>query len=432
MQLGPQAGENPGLADRILVLRVAAFFVPVIAVVVSSILWHGAKLTEGNKKRLAEVLLASLRESRFNEVERILRKNARFLPDLPAEALGVLFRRQMVRELLRGGSALHLSLLSDKEFLKSLKDRHTPVDAVVRELLLAENSPLRSAVVASFRGHEGLPYTQEEQDVFGSTFQNPEWYCEANGHYPLIRSAMEELRSGRLDVEYNQRGSNYETNEGISPRSRCVIFLAIKTEVLAIAAAVSNDFEEDIYVTDLWNLFRAIRKRSVYDSEVWEGALSNREHPTPYAYLLYQIVDDLQQLSYAAFRRASSSGRESSIAPPGNMASRLSPAWAYCLLEVASDGAAANLSESFRRHVLRAYLEFVVQLGSEFGLWGREGVTGLDPWRNLFCKTLGDCFRGQDRNVRSWLTEGINALDGRSPHISAQKVWLKRTLGIPQ
>lgn len=338
----------------------------------------------------------------------------------------------MVRELLRAGSLLHLSLLSDKGLLRSLKDRHTPVDAVVRELLLAENSPLRSAVVASFGGHEGLPYTQEEQDVFGSTFQDPEWYCEANGHYPLIRSAMEELRSGRLDVEYNQRGSNYETNEGISPRSRCVIFLAMKAEVLAIAAAVSNDFEEDIYVTDLWNLFRAIRKRSVYDSEVWEGALSNREHPTPYAYLLYQIVQDLAGLSCKAFRTATPSETGSSIVPPGNMARRLSQTWAYCVLEVASDAADANLSHSFRLDVLRGYLDFVLQLGSELGVSVPEGVEGLGQWQDLFCDTLRECFRSENPNVKSWLTGAVKTLDDSIAYIRGRKDWLKRKLGVPR
>ena len=288
----------------LFILRVLSFAIPVVAVLVCRVFWKRAHLTDRNKGRLTDVLKASLRESRFDEVEKILKQNQDRLPKLPADALTVLFDRQMVRALLRARSFLHLELLADVGFLKSLGNRFDAIDVVVRELLRAETSPLRSVVLWSCGGHEWHSYTAEEKTVVQKTFLNPEWYSEASAHYPLIMAAQEELLSGKLDVEYNQIGRNYEATQGISTRSHCIIFLAVKTHVLAIGEAIKRRVERDFYVTDLYQTFLAILERSRYQPDMWESTSGNYEHPTPYAYLLREIVNDLWNLSCEALQAA--------------------------------------------------------------------------------------------------------------------------------
>ena len=41
------------------------------------------------------------------------------------------------------------------------------------------------------------------------TFQDPAWYSETRADYPLVISAIEALRSGKLDSEYNNIGRDY-------------------------------------------------------------------------------------------------------------------------------------------------------------------------------------------------------------------------------
>src|SRR5262249_7334845 len=159
-------------------------------------------------------------------------------------------------------SLIHLELLSDTAFLEALENRFAAVDVVVRKLLRSEISPLRSAVVKTYGGLENAVYPEEERQLIQKTFQSPAWYVKANAHYPLVTSAVEELTSGRLDSEYNEIGRSYEASQGISRRSHCPVYLAVKTEVLAIETAIKQRGEDDLYVSDLSDVFRAILERS--------------------------------------------------------------------------------------------------------------------------------------------------------------------------
>ncbi len=67
---------------------------------------------------------------------------------------------------------------------------------------------------------------------------------------------MEALRSGKFDKRYNEVGRDYEADQGISSRSSCPIYLAVKTEVLAIKAALRDQVEDDFYVSDLSQIFK--------------------------------------------------------------------------------------------------------------------------------------------------------------------------------
>jgi hypothetical protein len=52
---------------------------------------------------------------------------------------------------------------------------------------------------------------------------------------------------------------------GISRRAHCPVYLALKAEVLAIESALVKCVEKDFYVSDLWDIFRAVQERSVFE-----------------------------------------------------------------------------------------------------------------------------------------------------------------------
>ena len=76
--------------------------------------------------------------------------------------------------------------------------------------------------------------------MFESTFQDPDWYHQTNAHYPLIITAINKIESGSLDVSYNLPDENYVATQGLLKRANCPLYLAIKTEVIAIGAAVEK------------------------------------------------------------------------------------------------------------------------------------------------------------------------------------------------
>ena len=324
-------------------LTFGAFVLPVGAAVWSWISWHRAKLTGNKLGRVEDVFQAALREREFDEVERILRKNQQRLIHLPAGAATVLFDPAMVEALLNSHSLVHLELLGNVPFLRSLENRFAAVDVVTRDLLRSGVSPLRSAVVSMYGGLEHLVYSDAEQALIEKTFQNPEWYFDASAHYPLVISAVEELRSGKYDSSYNDVGRDYEASQGISARSRCPIYLAAKTEVLAIKTALEAGVDRDFYVTDLWDIFRSVQERSRFDRSVWESPLSNSEFPTPYAYLLYEIAGDLRDLSATAVKTSTSKTDAPRVEGPRRLAKDLALTWSFCVWRIAdSEGQVAR------------------------------------------------------------------------------------------
>src|SRR5205814_1125320 len=110
--------------------------------------WYSAELTPPRMRQLEGLFQAALREHEFDEVNRILTRNQAKLKNLPAGASAVLFSSPMVSALLESYSLVHLELIADVEFLRSLENRFGAVDVLIRQLLKYENSPLRSAVIS--------------------------------------------------------------------------------------------------------------------------------------------------------------------------------------------------------------------------------------------------------------------------------------------
>jgi hypothetical protein len=410
-------------------LTTAAFVIPVSAAIWSWVSWHRAKLTRKRIGRAENVFQAALREREFDEVERILRNNREGLEQLPASAASVLFHPAMVAALLDSHSLVHLELLANVRFLKSLENRYEAVDVVVRTLLRSDVSPLRSAVVSKYGGLEHLIYSDAEQKLIEQTFQNPEWYFEASAHYALVMSAVEVLRGGKFDSVYNDVGRDYEASQGISTRSYCPIYLALKTEVLAIEAALEGRVDKDFYVTDLLDIFRAVQGRSKFNASVWRSPLANHEHPTPYSYLLYEISSDLRDLSAKAVQEATSKTQPPQAENPGRLARDLALTWSFCVWNMSAPE--DQVSEEFRNHVIEQYLVFMLALGWEPGeiYSGSAGndVQGLDVWRELFLVALQKRFAG-DRVRREVLKDAIGSLDLGKRYVYEGYDWLNEKL----
>jgi hypothetical protein len=411
-------------------LTLAAFLMPVGAAVWCWTSWDRAKLSGGRIKRVERIFRAALREREFDEVERIVGKNRGRLTQLPAGAASVLFSPAMVTALVGSNSLIHLELLADMRFLESLENRHGAVDAVVRELLRSARSPLRSAVVSTYGGLERLTYSVSERNLMERTFQNPEWYYEASAHYPLVISAVEALRSGKLDTEYNDIGRDYAASQGISRRSNCPIYLAVKTEVLAIESALEKGVENDFYVSDLFDVFNAVQERSTVNKIIWDDPRSNSEFPTPYAYLLYTITADLDHLSCEAVQSATSRSASQKVAAPGRVAQALAQTWSFCVWSIADSE--QQVASEFRRYAIKQYLVFILQLGWEpsevyFGP-AAGNVEELDIWRDLFLSQLQNRFVGANQIQRAALQDAFESLDRGKRYVYEGYTWLEEKL----
>jgi hypothetical protein len=410
-------------------LTLGAFLVPVGAAVWGWFSWHGAKLSGKRIERVEEIFQTALREREFDEVERILRKNQQALEQLPPSAASVLFRPEMVKALVQSHSMVHLELLANMKFLKSLENRFGAVDVVVRELLRSDSSPLRSAVVATWGGVEHLAYPESERELMEKTFENPEWYVAAAAHYPLIISAIEALRSGKLDKLYNGVGRDYEASQGISIRSTCPLYLAVKTEVLAIQSALQGRVEEDFYASDLFQIFSAVLERSNVEEGVWQSPLSNSEFPTPYAYLLYEISSDLRALSADAVRKATSNGEPPVVEAPGRVARDLAKNWSFCVWCIADSQ--GRVGPEFRNNAIREYLLFVLALkGEPSEIYA--GPVGIDTndliaWRDLFLSELRRRIAGSPRRGDA-IREAFDSLDQGKVYVSEGYDWLEGQL----
>lgn len=339
----------------------------------------------------------------------------------------------MVKAFLDSQSLLPLELLAEKDFFETYDAKLEAVDSVTRELLVNEMSPLRSMVIREYGGAEGHLYTRDEREIMGKTYLNPDWYIKTCSHYPFIMSAMEKLQSGSLDREYNQVELNYTSVQGISLRSRCIIFLAVKSQVLAIKEAIKNHVSGDFYVTDLYQFFQAIVERTKFNTasavfiQTTCGYVKPEYHSI-FDYLLSEIVHDLEQLSCEAVIAATDKNLWV-IDAPGTIAQQLAQSWSLCVWEIRN----YTPSES-RDKIIKNYLCFVLKLGfgpnEIFNEHLTRVVEGIDAWKNLFVKPLKEAFAQASQSERSILKNVLDKLDVGRGYVTAGKQWLEQELGL--
>jgi len=225
-------------------------------------------------------------------------------------------------------------------------------------------------------------------------------------------------------------GRNNEATQGISTRSKCPVYLAVKTEVLAIHAAFEERDEGDFYVTDLFDIFRFVLERSEFKEAIWKSPLGNWEHQTPFAYLLYQISGDLWDLASTALQTATPSGTPAQAETPGQVAQDLAPIWSLCIWVIADSE--NNVSPDLRRHIIQQYLIFVLALGwapSEIyvGSVGSD-VEGLDVCRDLFSSELQDRFTLSRNLYWAALKDATESLGQGKGYVQEGFPWFEETL----
>ena len=281
-------------------LTLGAFVLPMSAAIIAWLLWFGAKLSNRTLPQLEPFLQTALREGEFDEVDRVLRKNHDGLANISPGPATVLFNPRLVHQMVSSQSFIHLQLLAQRPFLEALENRLQAVETVVREILMAGASPIQSAVVERYGGIEHLQYTDSDRALMAATFENPQWYHDANAHYPLIITAINTIEGGELDTLYNRPDENYVATQGVSKRATCPLYLAIKAEVIAIGSAIDEGVEEDFYISDLWQILEKIHNHTKYDPSLSVGLWPVPY--TPYSYLINEITSDFESLTEKAIK----------------------------------------------------------------------------------------------------------------------------------
>jgi hypothetical protein len=409
-------------------LTVGAFLIPVLAALLGWWRWYTAKLTSRSMPLLESFFQGALRESVFDEVERVVHKNGESLASMPASAASALFNPRMVKHLTSSHSFIHLELLAHQPLLESLENRLQAVEVVVREIISTGSSPLQAAVVKRYGGIEHLQFTDAERKLIKATFQNPEWYHDTNAHYPLTVTAINKIQSGELDDAYNTPDENYVSNQGVSRRATCPVYLAIKTEVLAIEAALKAGVEEDFYVSDLFDILRNIFQRSKFDSSAFSVRAGFQADYTPYSYLVEVITSDLETLVETAVQQ---SVKNNSASPeqsaPGRVGNDLVRMWAFCIwwLMTEPDKIDPVLRE---RIIVERYFRFLFALGwepSEILRGAAQGVNSLNRWRDTMLKELEVHFPSPCKEPLNVIKRVLDSLDTGKRFISDGYDWLK-------
>lgn len=402
---------------------VTAFFLPVIAALVGVILWSRAKLTKGKDKKFYDFIMSCLRENKFDELVRIVEKNENQLSSvLEPATLDLLFEQRFVQAMSHARTWLHLRLLTYEEMVERLPDLIRVIDTVMRALVAEPASPLCAAVACAYGGEERPFCVDSDWELVTKTLQNPVWYMNVRADYPLVMVACEWLDSGKLDEIYNRNDELYIAHQGVSSRSRCPVFLSMKTHVLMLEEAIKKEDDTDYYVSDLWDLFRSICDHSVYDQSVWENHHANREFPTPFVFLMRNVLSDF---SFLCDHRYSHGTR-----PPGRIGHDFVSTWTICLMWLAESKGKVSLDFTIGR--ITNYLDFALQLRQAYAHEehdeGRKA--NCRAWSEL-CTNEIKRKLGPDKKVREILFQAANRLDICKDYVSENHRWLRDELDLP-
>ena len=179
-------------------------------------------------------------------------------------------------------------------------------------------------------------YTDEEERLINSTFRNPQWYHRCRVGYPLVIAACERIDSRELDDAYNRPDARYGSRQGITSRSKCSVFLAEKTIAHALKAAIKQNSgtTEDTHcdAADLWEIFRTVCEHSVYRPETWDEPSGYGDYPTPFGFLLAEILSDYYFICHDAWHE-SDYGKNM----PHDILAPVIRMWAHCVMWFTKD-----------------------------------------------------------------------------------------------
>jgi len=400
---------------------VGAFFFPILGVLIAYVFWYRAKLTKRKDIKFQRFIYASYYEDKFDELMRILEKNEESLQEvLKPETLDLLFERIFVKRMVDAHKWIHLRLFSNKELVKMLPNRFRVTDNIIREFIDAKNTPIHSAIVKDYGGSEYLRPTEEEWELIEKTLQNPEWYMSVRIDSALtVLACCEVIASKNLDQSYNQHDEWYIARQGESTRLRCPVYLAIKTHVIMLKKAIEIEGEDDYYTSDLWNIFQSVCEHSVYNRDVWDDIDTNSEYPTPFAYLIKEILSDLEFLCKEIYKQGDR--------PLGHIGNNLIRTWATC---VANLGFSNNkVSNKFKYECIGYYLSYVLKMREAYENAEGERKVNIKQWLDLLVGELEKFRRGNTR-LQEALFQSVNDLDMGKRYIWDYHEWLRGELGL--
>jgi len=400
---------------------VGAFSLPIVGAIIACVFWHKAKLTTKKDKKFRKFILTCIKDDRFDELLRILEKNEESVVNvLEQRTLDLLFERRFVDRTISARNWIHLRFLSNKALVEKLTDRFAASDSLMRELVAVETSPLHSSIVAAYGGREHTRPTKDEWKLIEITLKNPEWYMSVRADYPLVVYAYETIASKKLDSAYNQKNDLYIARQGESTRLRCPIYLALKTHVLMLKKAIEIEGEDDYYVSDLWDLFRNVCEHSKYDKEIWEDRDANWEYPTPFAFLMKEILIDLEDLCRENYKQGDR--------PPGRIGDDLIRTWAACVSNLGYSR--GKVSDKFKYECLGYYLSYTMEMmGAYEGAQG-ERKKKIKRWRYGLVEELKR-HRAGDEILGEILFQSMNELDIGKRDIWDYHEWLRGELELP-
>jgi len=408
-------------------LGTAAFLIPIVVTLWAVLSWHKAALTKKSEPKFKEFLLSCLRDREYDEAVRILTQNRDCLPKiLTADTADLVFDRQFVEAMISARSWLHLELLTDKSLLSIFPDHRRFVDRTFRTLLVADESPLRTSALLGEGGDETIGCSHEEKALIDRTFLNPAWYHRCRVGYPLVISACEKVDSGELDNAYNRADARYGARQGVTTRSKCQLFLAEKTIAHALKAAIEQNSgeTEEIHrdAADLWDIFRAVYDHSVYSRETWDEPSGCGDYPTPFGFLLAEILSDYDLICEDAWHKSDYGEK-----PPPEILGPVVRMWAHCVMWFTKDK--GRVSSGFRMGRVRSLLEMTLSR-RHAEVNATENQESRAAWTELFIENVKDAHRSWLPESREYLREAIDGMDRAKDHISQNRGWFRKELEI--
>ena len=407
-------------------LGLSAFLIPIGVTAWGLISWHRAVLNKKVDPRFKDFLLSCLRDGVYDEAVRILMINKDRLADaLSEDTADLIFDRQFIEAMVRARSWLHLELLANESFLATFPNHYWAVNRTIRAMLGSEYSPLRTAALLGDSGDETLRPTEEDKGLIQRTFQSPEWHHRCSVGYPLTVAACHMIDTGNLDKAYNSANRLYGAQQGITPRSNCQVFLAVKTisNVMKASVAQKVGTTTDIHrdTTNLWDIFRTILRHSNYSQETWDEPFGYGDYPTPFGFLLAEILGEYRWTCREAWD-ASERGQHS----PPDILAPVVRAWAFCLMRFKTDSMMESVSPELITTKVCDLLEMMLELRHTEN--HAEGCPAKAAWTTMFLDSIKESMTIGRTQSQDFLRGAIEGMDVAKDYISQNREWLKQEL----
>jgi hypothetical protein len=182
--------------------------------------------------------------------------------------------------------------------------------------------------------------------------------------------------------------------------------------------AIEIEGKDDYYVSDLWDLFRNVCEHSVYEWDVWEDEDVNWEYPTPFAYLMKQILSDLEDLFEDSYKQGER--------PPGRIGYDLIRTWATCVANLGNSK--DKVSDRFKYECIGYYLRSALEMMEDYEEADGERRANVESWRDEFVEKLKRYSRGNQK-LRGVLFQSMNGLDTGKRYCDYEG-WLRSELKL--